>query len=123
MNSRPDAVQFARWSYYLSYVTSGILLLAFILNMARTPLGAIVWLAFVTSAVGAFMGWAARRDFKVRPADQKVMQMAKQGFRTNVLGFICLIIMFVIFLIIRGMMSQGTVPTGQILNLNNWFNL
>lgn len=112
MSSRPSAVQFAQWSQYLAYATSAIMLLALILNWAGTPFGAIVWFAFLTSAAGAFMGWAARRDFKAQPGPEDAMLMARRGWRTNLIAFILLTVMLLGVIIFGAILSQPQVVPG-----------
>lgn len=110
--NRPDAAQFAKWSYYLSFATSGIMLLGLLLGFARTPLAGVIWLSFVTSAVGAFMAWAAKNEFKTKPPSDDVMMMAKRGWRVNIVGFGIMIAFLVVLLIFQLIFARGAlVPT------------
>jgi hypothetical protein len=109
--NRPDAAQLAKWSYYLAYGTSGFLALGFILGLARSPLQAIMWLAFLTSAAGAFMAWAAKSEFKrQRSSDTQAVKHAHQGWRVNLSGFVVLILILVFMVILRIVLSQFSEP-------------
>lgn len=107
MNSRPDPVQFARLSYAMGFVTSGILALAFILGMVGVGLGWIVWLALVSSAAGTFMAWAARRDFKTQPPPPEIERTLKVAWRVNLGSLILMFIVLILYLIIRLVFSTG----------------
>jgi hypothetical protein len=107
MNNRPDPEMFARYSYYLAFVSAFILLLTFLIRFVRVPIASVlinlVWLALVTGIVGAFMGFAASRDFKRKPASDDIMHEARIGFRINLgvtlimllLGFFAIVIQVV----------------------------
>jgi hypothetical protein len=90
---RPDPADFALYSYTLAFVSSGILTLTFILGLLRSPLVQIMWLALLTSAVGTFLGSAARSDFKhrSRSVTEDVEHKANVGFRVN-LGFLIVLL-------------------------------
>lgn len=109
--NRPDAALLAKWSYYLSYGTSGLLLLGFLLGFARSPLSAILWLAFLTSAVGSFMAWAAKGELKrQKSSDAASLKWAKQGWRVNFSGFMMLILLLVFIIVLRVVLSQFNAP-------------
>lgn len=124
MESRPDPVQFARISYAMGFVTSGILALAFILGMVGLGLGWIVWLALISSAAGTFMAWAARRDFKTQPAPPEIERNLKVAWRVNLGSLILMFLVLILYLIIRLVFTTtgpaeppATEPAGAILNL------
>lgn len=85
--NRPDPVSFAEASYVLAFVSSGILALTLLLGIlpfqALRSFQHILWFALFTSAIGTFLGFAARRDFEQEPASEEIMNKAKIGFRTN----------------------------------------
>src|SRR5512139_2268776 len=111
MPNRPDPAQFARYSYILSLVSTGILtlavLIAFIPVDAIKPLFHIVWLTIVTGAVGAFMGYAARADFKAHPPEHPELEhQARSGFRTNVFA-LAVTLLLAVFRIAIGLIFFG----------------
>ena len=111
MGNRPDPVMFARYSYYLAFVSASIMLATFLISFVRLPIASvlvnIVWLVLVTGIVGAFMGFAANRDFKRKPGSAQAMREAGIGFRVN-LGATIVTVLFAIFAIIIRILS--TVP-------------
>jgi len=111
MENRPDPALFARGSYYLGIASSGILLLSFLLGLLRVGLSSIVWLALITSAVGLFLGWASRSDFKKNPGTPEVMQMADTGWRINLWALIVLVVVMLMVVILRVIVAIG--PTIQ----------
>jgi len=111
MENRPDPALFARGSFYMGIASSAILLLSFILGMLRVGLSSIVWLALVTSAVGLFLGWASRSDFKKNPGTPEVMQMADTGWRINLWALIVLVVVMLLVVILRVVVAIG--PTIQ----------
>jgi hypothetical protein len=109
--NRPNAALLAKWSYYLSYATSGFLALGFLLGFVRSPLSAILWLAFLTGAVGAFMAWAAKSEFKrQRDPDAAAVNFARQGWRVNLAGFVVLIVILGFMVVLRVVLSQFNAP-------------
>jgi hypothetical protein len=99
---RPDPGLLAEISYYLAFASTGLLLLTFLLGLARVealrPLGQLIWLVLITSAAGTFLGFAARSDFKrIEPTDRDVRRL-RLGLRVNLmaLGFMVLFVLFVI---------------------------
>jgi hypothetical protein len=93
---RPDPADFALYSYTLAFASSGIVTLAIILSMLKSPLVQILWLALLTSAVGTFLGSAARSDFKQRSASEEAKHQANVGFRVNLGVLIVMLIMALI---------------------------
>jgi hypothetical protein len=96
-SSRPS--QFAAYSYYLAFVSSGIVLIAFVASILKSPLFNIVWLALITGAVGTFFAMAARSDFKRKGASPEDENRARLGFRVNLATSIFMILL-VIFMIV-----------------------
>ena len=93
---RPDPATFAQYSSILAYVSFGLFILSMILTRASNPAVAdlsftFIWLVLPSSAAGAFMGWAARSDFKKKPGSDEDMQKAATGFRVNLLALILMI--------------------------------
>lgn len=115
--NRPDPVMFTRWSYYLALTTSGLLLLTIALSFV--PLEAIrtlprltVALALITSAVGTFMAWAARKDFATNPGPDDVMSMLNVAWRLNRLSLILIAILAVlalVFALVQNFMASQTL--------------
>src|SRR5688572_7329309 len=97
----------AQWSYYLAYASSGILMLAFIFSLLRVPLTPIVWLALITSAVGTFMAWTARREFKARPGPADSVKMARMAWRVNLGALIVMLIAVVLVVILQLVVLMG----------------
>src|SRR5574340_494575 len=106
--NRPDATLFARGSYYLALATSGIILLVLILTVLRQSGlgGLLVWLAIMTSAVGTFMAWTARKEFKVTPPPDDIQGMANLGWRINRLSLILLGVLMLFQLVILQVISR-----------------
>ncbi len=100
--TRPDPVLFAKASYYLGFATSGLLLLTLVLMFTRatTAAGLVLWLTLLTSAVGTFTAWAARRDFQTSPPSDAIRGMANLGWRINRLALILIVIMAVMSLLV-----------------------
>ena len=84
---RPDPFTFAEYSYILAFISSGILSLTLLLGLplfrAVSQLNQIMWFAMFTSAVGTFLAYAARNDFKRQPAPEDVIKKAKIGLRIH----------------------------------------
>jgi hypothetical protein len=95
-SSRPG--QFATYSYYLAFASSGIVLIAFIASMFKSPIFNIVWLALITGGVGAFFALAARSDFKRQAATEEDERHLRVGLRVNLatLVFMVIIVIFVV---------------------------
>lgn len=110
MANRPDPATFAKYSYYLAYVSAGILLLGFLLSFVRLPIASvliqIVWLALVTGYVGMFMGYAASRDFKKKPGPDEAMNQARIGFRVNMGAAAATTVLAIFSIIIRILASS-----------------
>ncbi|MBN1120432.1 MAG: hypothetical protein JXJ17_05100 [Anaerolineae bacterium] len=97
-SSRPG--QFAAYSYYLAFASSGIMLIAFVASMLKSPFFNIVWLALITGAVGTFFAMAARSDFKRKGASPEDEQRARVGFRVNLATSIFMILLVIFMLIV-----------------------
>jgi hypothetical protein len=113
VDKRPDAVTLAQWSYYLAYASSGILLFGFFLLLLRSPLTAIVWLVLITSAMGTFMAWAARQEFKGKPGPEDSVAMAYSAFRIN-LGTLIGMLILVVLVIVAQVIIGATRDTGDV---------
>lgn len=99
--NRPDPETFARASYYLAFVSSGILTLAMILGFLGSSLSSIMWLCLLTSAIGTFTGYAARADFKRNPPeDGSLVMRAMTGLRINLGVLIVMILASIIAIIL-----------------------
>jgi hypothetical protein len=87
MKNRPDPETFARYSYNLAYVSSGIILLAIIVSLIPLPIAAVlsnvIWFALISGVAGTFMGFAANSDFKRYPGSAEGVHAAKMGLRLN----------------------------------------
>jgi hypothetical protein len=99
-SSRPG--QFATYSYYLAYASSGIVLIALVASMLNSPLFHVVWLALVTGGVGTFFAMAARSDFRRQGASPEDEQHARLGFRINLATSIFMIVL-VIFTVVASL--------------------
>lgn len=112
MNNRPDPETFARYSYYLAYASSAIILLSLIFWIIPGPVGTVlsnmVWLALVTGIAGTFMALAARSDFKRVPASEEAAHAAKFGLRLNLLTTV-VVILFAVIAIAAQIMSSTPI--------------
>ncbi len=99
--SRPG--QFATYSYYLAFVSSGIVLIAFVASMLKSPLFNVVWLALITGAVGTFFAMAARSDFKRKGASPEDENRARVGFRVNLATTIFMLILVIFVLVVSAL--------------------
>ena len=92
LKNRPDPETFARYSYLLAYVSSGIILLALIISIIPFPIAAtlsnVIWLALITGIAGTFMGFAANSDFKRFPGTPEAVHAARVGMRLNLFATI-----------------------------------
>jgi hypothetical protein len=97
-SSRPG--QFATYSYYLAFASSGIVLIAFLASAVLRNSGFynVVWLALITGGVGTFFALAARSDFKHQAATEEDERHVRVGLRVNLatLVFMLIIVIFVI---------------------------
>ena len=92
--SRPG--QFATYSYYLAFVSSGIMLIAFVAQLLNLRvIFNIVWLSLITGAVGTFFAMAARSDFKRVGATEEDEARARVGLRINLAATIFMLIVVV----------------------------
>ncbi len=83
MSNQPNPGAMARVSYILAIVSVVILLVAFVLGLPFlkpfNALSRIVWLALPTSAVGAFLAYAARQEAThtaLAEADREKLRLA-----------------------------------------------
>ncbi len=109
---RPDPALFARLSYYLGIASSAILLIGLIGGYLRSAVGSIVWLALITSGGGAFMAWAARKDFQAQPGEPEVVRMANIGWRVNRLALILLLALLALAIVVRLVIGMGPRISG-----------
>ena len=91
MSNRPNPAQFAQYSYLLAHISAGILGVAFLLALlpiasVKAFAGVMVWAVFLTGGIGAFMGYAAKADFKAQTAPPEIVHKARVGFRNNVIA-------------------------------------
>ncbi|MBN1429342.1 MAG: hypothetical protein JXB07_13295 [Anaerolineae bacterium] len=104
MSNRPDPAQFAQYSYILAVVSAVILGLAFVLGLFDDPIksfaGIIVWLVFLTGSIGAFMGYAAKSDFKAQTPPPELAHKARIGFRVNLGALAVTILLALLSLVI-----------------------
>ena len=104
--NRPDPVTFAEGSYILAFASAFIIMLAFILSLhafdSMAVLRHIVWLALITSAVGVFLGFAARQDFKRYSGPEDAIRKARVGWRVN-LAVLVFMLVITFIAIIRGL--------------------
>lgn len=104
---RPDPETFAAYSYYLAFASSIILTLTFILGLIPVPalqtLRQIIWLVLFTSAIGAFLGYAANADFKRRrrEPDEQAVRQARVGFRINLVALIVMLLILILVIVIN----------------------
>lgn len=102
MTEGPDPKLFATISYYLGFASALILVVTYLLGLLtpgrQSPVGQIVWLALITSAVGVVLAWMARVEFQrmgtATPDDERHYKL---GLRVNVmvLAFMTLLVIFV----------------------------
>jgi hypothetical protein len=113
--NRPDPILFAKGSYYLGFATSGLLLVTIVLMLVRATgvAGVLVWLTVLTSAVGTFMAWAARKDFQTAPPPPDVQGMVNLGWRINRLALILIVLMIVIGLIVVAVIQALPAFVGE----------
>nr|MBN1229669.1 hypothetical protein [Anaerolineae bacterium] len=109
---RPDPAMFVEISYYLAFASTGILLMTFILGVLRIealrPLGQLIWLALITSAVGTFLAFAARSEYKkAEPTDEEAYKL-RIGLRVN-LATLAFMIIFALFVIVVALLPTITV--------------
>ena len=92
LKNRPDPETFARYSYLLAYISSGIILLALIISFIPLPIATVlsnvIWLALITGIAGTFMGFAANSDFKRFPGTPEAVHAARVGMRLNLFASI-----------------------------------
>lgn len=109
MKNRPDPETFARYSYLLAYVSSGIILLALVISVIPLPIAAVlsnvIWLALISGIAGTFMGFAANNDFKRYPGPPEAVHAAKTGMRLNLFATIVIVAIALIGLAARLMAS------------------
>ena len=115
MSNRPDPIRFAKYSYYMAFVSAVILLLAFILSMPffRSELTEalinIVWLALISGGIGTFLAFAARSDFKRSPGSAEAVRHARVGWRVNIGALFVVLVTAAFVVAIRVIASsQGT---------------
>jgi hypothetical protein len=103
MSNRPNPYTFAEFSYMLAFASAIILLVAFVLGFrifdAIGFLRNIVWLSLVTSAVGLFLAWAARSDFRRHPAPPDIDRKARVAFRINLVTLVLMLILLMITIV------------------------
>jgi uncharacterized Tic20 family protein len=103
MSNRPNPYTFAEFSYTLAFASAIILLVSVVLGFrlfdAIGFLRNIVWLALFTSAVGTFLAWAARSDFKRHPAPADIDRKARAAFRINLITLILMLLLLVITIV------------------------
>lgn len=101
--NRPDPVTFAEGSYILAFASAFIIMLALILGLhafdSLAMLRQIVWLALVTSAVGVFLSYAARQDFKRYSGPEDAIRKARVGWRVNLAVLIFMLIITLVAII------------------------
>lgn len=112
MKNRPDPETFARYSYLLAYVSSGIILLSLIISIIplaiATVLSNVIWLALISGIAGTFLGFAANSDFKRYPGSPEAVHAARVGFRLNLFATI-VIMLFAVIGVAARLMQQGQV--------------
>ena len=110
MANRPDPGAFATYSYYLAFASAAILLLAFLIGLvpsdALKPMAHIIWLALLTSAIGAFLAFAARSDFRHQSGAPEDERRARTGLRVN-LAVLVFMVLLLIFIFMMRLLSGG----------------
>ncbi|NDJ54318.1 MAG: hypothetical protein GYB68_14700 [Chloroflexi bacterium] len=111
-SGRPDPELFADLSYGLAIISSVIVAVSFIIGLlpieALRPFGNIVYLALVTSAIGAFLGYAAQSDMRrQRNPDEDMLRRARQGLVINSLYLAALALLTIVLLIISSGIFQA----------------
>lgn len=97
---RPSPVLFANLSYYLALVSVGILLLYSVLGLTGLRVQALtpfIWVVLITSAVGAFLAFAARSALPHTDATNRVMRRARTGWRVNLSAFVLMLLFALLF--------------------------
>lgn len=107
-SKRPDPATFAEASYILAIASVLILLLSYVLSWISAVgfLSRIVWLALITSAVGAFLAYAARQDFKHIDAPEADIKRARAGWRVN-LAVLVLMLVLALIAIVAALIGRG----------------
>jgi len=113
LKNRPDPETFARYSYLLAYVSSGIILLALVISVIPLPIAAalsnVIWLALITGIAGSFMGFAATSDFKRYPGTPEAVHAARVGMRLNLFATIVITVFALIGVAARILTSNPFV--------------
>ncbi len=104
-SSRPG--QFATYSYYLAFVSSGIVLIAFAASIFKSPIFNIVWLALITAGAGTFFALAARSDFKRQAASEEDESHVRVGLRVNLATLIFMIIIVIFVIVVSALPGIG----------------
>jgi hypothetical protein len=101
MSNRPDPRLFAQASYTLAFIS------AFWITFALIPIKPLdgvrqylMWVPLILSAVGAFLGYAARSDLKHTPADDNTMRKARVGWRVNLIIFVTMLLLVVTVIVL-----------------------
>jgi hypothetical protein len=104
--NRPDPVTFAEGSYMLAFTSALIIMLRFFLGLRMFDSVAlirqIVWLALFTSAVGVFLSYAARQDFKRYSGPEDSIRKARVGWRVN-LAVLIFMLVIALVAIVKGL--------------------
>lgn len=112
MRNRPDPEVFARYSYNLAFVSSGIIFLAIIISLIPLPIAAVlvnvIWLTLISGIAGTFMGFAANNDFKRYPGSDEAVHAARVGFRLNLFATI-VVLLFALIGILAKVLSSTPV--------------
>ena len=112
MSNRPDPIRFARYSYYLAFVSALIVLMVFIFSLPflrsdlTTALVNIVWVALITGGIGTFLAYAARADFKRTPGPAEAVRHARVGWRVN-LGALLVVLVWAAFYVVISLIASG----------------
>ena len=107
-SKRPDPATLAEASYILAIASVLILLLAYVLSWSGAVgfLSRIVWLALITSAAGAFLAYAARKDYERIDAPEADVKRARAGWRVNLAVLVLMLVLAAIAIAV-GLLGRG----------------
>lgn len=99
MSNRPDPRIFGTYSYYLALASTIITVLVLLLGLFVPQIAMAFWLVLVTSAIGVFLGLAARSDLKHSGSTPEVERHVRIGVRVNLVYFVLMLIYTIVTII------------------------
>lgn len=104
--NRPDPHSFAIYGYYMAFVTAIIVTLALVFGFIHPlrMLSNVIWLALITSAMGTFMAYAARRDFtRIKQVDPEIERKARVAWRINLMMLVLMVFISIFTIVLQVM--------------------